>query len=82
VNEFLRGVRAGFETADHILDFFLCAVVWRVGHLASKTKNARVHGTRAFDFALALLYEVPGAPSTANPRAVKGEHRFSRLPAS
>src|SRR5258707_7455721 len=64
VDEFLRRVRAGFEAADNILDFFFRAVVRRVGHLASKIKNARAHGTRAFDFALALLYELPGGPST------------------
>src|SRR6202021_3110669 len=72
VNEFRRRVRARFEPANHILDFFLRAVVRRVGHFASQIKNARAHGTRAFDLALSILYEVPGLPSTANPRAAEG----------
>jgi hypothetical protein len=72
VNEFFRRIRAAFEAVDHILDFFVRAIVQRVGHFASQIKNAPAHGTRAFDLALPLLYELPGAPSTANPRAANG----------
>ena len=72
VNEFLRRIRAAFEAMYHIFDFFLRAIVRRVEHFASQIKNARAHGTRAFDLALPLLYELPGAPSTANPKTASG----------